>query len=104
MKDRVDEELFGPLLSIIRVADFDAAIAEANNTAYGLSAGILTDNKDLYKKFIHRDSRRDRKLESPDNGRFRETSLRWLRTQRQQSAQCILCSGLLFVSRCFVGK
>ena len=54
MKDRVDEELFGPLLSIIRVADFDAAIAEANNTAYGLSAGILTDNKDLYKKFIHR--------------------------------------------------
>ena len=54
MKDRVDEELFGPLLSIIRVADFDAAIAEANNTAYGLSAGILTDNEALYKKFIHR--------------------------------------------------
>ena len=54
MKDRVDEELFGPLLSIIRVGDFGAAIAEANNTAYGLSAGILTDNEALYKKFIHR--------------------------------------------------
>ena len=53
MSDREDEELFGPLLSVIRVADFDAAIAEANNTAYGLSAGILTDSKDLYKKFIH---------------------------------------------------
>ena len=31
MADREDEELFGPLLSIIRVADFDAAIEEANN-------------------------------------------------------------------------
>ena len=54
VSEREDEELFGPLLSIIRVADFDAAIAEANNTAYGLSAGILTDNEDLYRKFIHR--------------------------------------------------
>lgn len=54
LKDREDEELFGPLLSIIRVADFDAAIEEANNTAYGLSAGILTDSHDLYKTFIHR--------------------------------------------------
>ncbi len=51
--DREDEELFGPMLSIIRVADFDAAIREANNTAYGLSAGILTDNRDLYQQFIH---------------------------------------------------
>lgn len=54
VSDREDEELFGPMLSIIRVADFDAAIAEANNTAYGLSAGILTDNADLYKTFIRR--------------------------------------------------
>jgi succinylglutamic semialdehyde dehydrogenase len=52
--DREDEELFGPMLSIIRVSDFDAAIVEANNTAYGLSAGILTDNADLYRQFIHR--------------------------------------------------
>jgi len=50
--DREDEELFGPLLSVIRVADFDAAIEEANNTAYGLSAGILTDDEALYRIFI----------------------------------------------------
>jgi succinylglutamic semialdehyde dehydrogenase len=31
--------LFGPLLQVIRYADFDAAIAEANNTQYGLAAG-----------------------------------------------------------------
>jgi succinylglutamic semialdehyde dehydrogenase len=53
LQDRDDEELFGPMLSLIRVPDFDAAIKEANNTSYGLSAGILTDNKDLYRQFIH---------------------------------------------------
>ena len=50
---RSDEELFGPLLNVIRVSDFDAAIREANNTAYGLSAGLLSDNQELYQKFIH---------------------------------------------------
>lgn len=53
MVAREDEELFGPMLSIIRVPDFEAAIEEANNTSYGLSAGILTNNDERYKKFIH---------------------------------------------------
>ena len=52
--DRQDEELFGPLVNIIRVKDFDAAIAEANNTAYGLSAGLISNNHDCYRQFIHR--------------------------------------------------
>jgi succinylglutamic semialdehyde dehydrogenase len=51
INDRPDTELFGPLLQLIRVADFDTAIAEANRTAYGLSAGLLSDNPDLYEKF-----------------------------------------------------
>ena len=53
ISDRSDEELFGPLLNIIRVKDFDAAIKEANNTAYGLSAGLLSSSEDCYKQFIH---------------------------------------------------
>ena len=53
MSDRSDDELFGPLLNVIRVKDFDAAIKEANNTAYGLSAGLLSSNEDSYKQFIH---------------------------------------------------
>ena len=36
------EEIFGPVASIIRVKDYDAALAEANNTVFGLSAGIAT--------------------------------------------------------------
>ena len=43
--DRSDEEIFGPLLQIIRVADFASAIEEANHTAYGLAAGLLSDNR-----------------------------------------------------------
>lgn len=51
IKERDDVECFGPLLQVIRVKDFDAALAEANNTSFGLAAGILTDNKALYEKF-----------------------------------------------------
>lgn len=48
---RPDEELFGPLLQVIRYEDFDAAIAEANNTQYGLAAGLLSDSKVRYDEF-----------------------------------------------------
>jgi len=36
------EEVFGPVASIIRVKDYEAALQEANNTPFGLSAGIAT--------------------------------------------------------------
>ncbi len=36
------EEVFGPVASIIRVKDYEAALAESNNTPFGLSAGIAT--------------------------------------------------------------
>jgi succinylglutamic semialdehyde dehydrogenase len=50
-KDRLDEELFGPVLQLIRVKDFDAAIDEANNTRFGLAASVLTRDPKLYDKF-----------------------------------------------------
>lgn len=49
--DRDDEEHFGPLLQLIRVPDFAAALAEANRTAYGLAAGLLSDDAALYDEF-----------------------------------------------------
>jgi succinylglutamic semialdehyde dehydrogenase len=49
--DRPDQELFGPLLQVIRVPDFHAALDEANNTRYGLSAGLLSDKRELYDRF-----------------------------------------------------
>ncbi|MBN9303790.1 MAG: aldehyde dehydrogenase family protein [Devosia sp. 67-54] len=36
------EEIFGPVASVIRVKDYDEALATANDTEFGLSAGIVT--------------------------------------------------------------
>lgn len=36
------EEVFGPVASVIRVKDYDEALAAANDTPFGLSAGICT--------------------------------------------------------------
>ena len=36
------EEIFGPVASVIRVKDYDEALATANDTEFGLSAGIAT--------------------------------------------------------------
>jgi aldehyde dehydrogenase (NAD+) len=36
------EEIFGPVASVIRVSDYDEALATANDTEFGLSAGICT--------------------------------------------------------------
>jgi succinylglutamic semialdehyde dehydrogenase len=51
MKERPDVELFGPLLQVIRVDDFDQAIAEANNTRFGLSASLIGGNPQDYSRF-----------------------------------------------------
>ncbi len=51
---REDEEVFGPLLQLIRVPDFAAAIAEANATRFGLAAGLISDRRDLWEKFLRR--------------------------------------------------
>ena len=49
--NRPDEEVFGPMLQMIRVPDFDSAIAEANATRYGLAASVVTGKPQLYDRF-----------------------------------------------------
>src|SRR4051812_47397943 len=48
---RSDEEMFGPILQVIRVKDFDAALAEANATRYGLAASLIGGSPELYDRF-----------------------------------------------------
>ncbi len=49
--NRPDAELFGPILQVIRVPDFDAALMEANATRYGLAASLVGGNPQLYDRF-----------------------------------------------------
>jgi succinylglutamic semialdehyde dehydrogenase len=49
--ERPDLELFGPLLQVVRVDDFDAAIAEGNATRYGLSASLISQTPALFDRF-----------------------------------------------------
>jgi succinylglutamic semialdehyde dehydrogenase len=51
-EDRPDEEFFGPLLQVIRVRDFDAALDEANRTRYGLAAGLISGKRERWDAFL----------------------------------------------------
>lgn len=51
VKSRPDEEIFGPVMQLIRVKDFDAAIAEANNSRFGLAASLVGGTPEQYDRF-----------------------------------------------------
>jgi 1-pyrroline-5-carboxylate dehydrogenase len=46
------DELFLPFLSVVRVPDFDAALAEANAVPYGLTAGVFSRDEDELDRFL----------------------------------------------------
>ena len=51
IKEKIDEELIGPFLQVTKVETFEEAIEKANDSSYGLAAGIITEDKNLYKVF-----------------------------------------------------
>jgi acyl-CoA reductase-like NAD-dependent aldehyde dehydrogenase len=48
------EEIFGPVLPVIRVADAEEAITVANDTRYGLAASVFTSRPQLMQRFVQR--------------------------------------------------
>jgi 1-pyrroline-5-carboxylate dehydrogenase len=46
------EELFLPFVTVVRVPDFDAALAEANAVPYGLTAGVFSRDDDELDRFL----------------------------------------------------
>ncbi|MDB4253162.1 succinylglutamate-semialdehyde dehydrogenase [Gammaproteobacteria bacterium] len=54
MRKAYDEENFGPMLQVQFVDTFEEAIEAANNTKYGLAAGLISDNKNLFNEFVDR--------------------------------------------------
>ncbi|PZR40505.1 succinylglutamate-semialdehyde dehydrogenase [Paraburkholderia fungorum] len=51
VKHLPDEEHFGPLAQIIRYSTFNEALEKANDTEFGLSAGLLADDEALWTHF-----------------------------------------------------
>lgn len=45
-----DEELFGPVLQVYRVQDFDHALDVANATRFGLAGGLISDDAALWAR------------------------------------------------------
>ena len=48
------EEIFGPVLAVLRAADFDEALRIANNTEYGLTGAVYTKNRAKIEKAAER--------------------------------------------------
>lgn len=48
------EEVFGPVASVVQVADFDEALGMANDTEFGLSSGIVTTSLKYATEFKRR--------------------------------------------------
>lgn len=47
-----DEEVFGPLLGVWRYDNFDEALRLANDTRYGLSAGLISADRELFERML----------------------------------------------------
>lgn len=47
------EEIFGPVMCITKFKDVDEVIQRANDTIYGLGAGVQTKNMDIALKVIN---------------------------------------------------
>jgi len=52
--ETAQEEIFGPVLAVIKARDFDHAIEIANDTRYGLTAGIATRSLRYAHEFAER--------------------------------------------------
>lgn len=62
------EEIFGPVISILRARDFDDALEKANAIGFGLSAGVVTNNLQRAFQFANRIEAGVVKINEPTTG------------------------------------
>jgi aldehyde dehydrogenase (NAD+) len=62
------EEIFGPVLSVIRVRDYEEALRVANDCAYGLSSSIYTQDVSRFFDFAERIETGMTHVNSPTTG------------------------------------
>ncbi|TFB09316.1 aldehyde dehydrogenase family protein, partial [Candidatus Marinimicrobia bacterium MT.SAG.3] len=46
------EEIFGPVLAVLKAKDFDDALDIANDSIFGLTGAVYTDNNDKWEKSV----------------------------------------------------
>jgi aldehyde dehydrogenase (NAD+) len=62
------EEIFGPVLSVLRVKDFDEAMVVANDSQYGLTSSIFTGDPNLIFRFVQEIETGMTHINSPTTG------------------------------------
>ncbi len=62
------EEIFGPVLSVLRVKDFDEAMTVANDSDYGLTSSIFTNDPNLIFRFVQEIETGMTHINSPTTG------------------------------------
>lgn len=62
------EEIFGPVLSVLRVKDFDAAMIAANDSNYGLTSSIFTNDPNSIFRFVNEIETGMTHINSPTTG------------------------------------
>jgi aldehyde dehydrogenase (NAD+) len=62
------EEIFGPVVSVLRARDFDDAVEKANQVSFGLSAGVVTQNLNRALTFADRINAGVVKINEPTTG------------------------------------
>ena len=65
------EEIFGPVLAVIKAKDFDDALRIANDSPYGLTGAVFTDNEEKLARAREGVLRRQSLPESQVHGRAR---------------------------------
>jgi aldehyde dehydrogenase (NAD+) len=64
----VTEEIFGPVVAVLEVPDYEAGLAAVNSSKYGLTAGICTDSLALATDFAARAQAGVVKINRPTSG------------------------------------
>ena len=80
------EEVFGPVLSVLTFSTLDEAIALANDAAYGLSAGVWSENIHTCLDFARRRAGGHR-LDQHLDGRLPRTAVRRGQAKRLRAAR-----------------
>lgn len=62
------EEIFGPVLSVLRVKDFEEAMRVANDSEYGLTSSIFTNDPNLIFRFVNEIETGMTHINSPTTG------------------------------------